>query len=128
MKAETAAFLDSGRTLALASQAAVITTALAIPPYGLARYAFELALFAWAAAIWFAVRVAIDAALFRALADDADAPTRLDSLLRCWGFTPPAATRTLEERARGAVRLWKLQAICTAIQILFTLAGFLLKR
>ena len=122
--AATAGVLDSGKMLAYASQAAAVAAALGSGVLPYARYVFGLSLWCWAVSCWFPVRVAIDASLFRAMAEEpAAGMRRLDELLNAWGFAPESAGRGFEERCGGAVRLWKLQAV----SIVLTMAGFALR-
>jgi hypothetical protein len=68
----TASMLDSGRVLALASQVAALIAAIS-PWNSLAhRVLFAAVLLLWPLVCWLAIRVAIDASLFRAMAKDPD--------------------------------------------------------
>lgn len=120
----TASFLDSGRVLAGAAHVGVVIAGLGcfISLPIAARLFFAASILSWLAGCWFAVRVAIDASLFRALAGDPELQ-RLDALLARWGFLKQANERTLADRSLGALRLWRRQAMLLTIQLAALLAG-----
>lgn len=77
---------------------------------------------------YFSLRVALDAALFRRLADhefrkspvqDGETLTALDSALADCGLikAPEGLPRDLASRCRGALRLLRSQVICLAAQL-----------
>jgi hypothetical protein len=80
---------------------------------------------------YWALRVAFDADLFDAVAQDADAvPHRtvdLDQALQSLGLQPAnRAGRPWSERQRGALKLLRKQAVLVAAQVLPTLAVILI--
>jgi hypothetical protein len=120
----TASILDSGRVLANAAHAGAVVAGLGcfISLPVAARLFFIFSILCWFAGSWFAVRVAIDASLFRALTGDFEL-RRLDALLTRWGFTQQPKERNLEDRSHGALRLWRRQTMLLAIQLAALLAG-----
>ncbi len=125
----TASFLNSGRVLANAGNAAAMVAGVgcvvAGPPGS--RWVLAGSLLFWFAECWFAVRVAIDSSLFRVLAPDPEeAGRQLDAMLPHRG----AATvreRSLEDRTRGALRLWRKQIAALAVQFAALAAGITLR-
>jgi hypothetical protein len=92
----TAAFLCSGTVLATAAHIAAIMTIL------VKRDAWAIAI--WSVALYFSVRVRIDAEFFDILA--AYPPQRLDNWLAATGLRKGASLRTVPDRRRGALRFW----------------------
>ena len=127
----TASFLESGRTIANAANAAAViagigcyfgrsTTAVAI--------LLGLSLAAWAVESWYAVRVAVDRSLFVALAQEpADGADWLDVLLVDWKLIKTAKSRNMTDRMQGAMRLWRIQGAALVLQ-LAALAGAIVVR
>lgn len=116
----TASFLESGRTLAgLGNAAAVIAGLGSIAGHSkFGRLLFACSMFCWLAGCWFTVRVRIDAALFRQLAAEPESGwQRLDALLTAWGFLRTPIERSVEDRTRGAIALWRKQAFTLAIHL-----------
>jgi hypothetical protein len=131
-----AALLDSGTTLAHASNAAAVIAGigcLLAHPIA-ARAAFAAAILCWFLQCWLAVRTRIDASLFRMLAEEPGARVRkMDELLLAWGLAKrtrerSVVERSIDERCRAALRLWRLQIAafafqCCALAIAILLAG-----
>jgi hypothetical protein len=122
----TASMLDSGRVLALASQAAALIAAIS-PWNTLAhRLLFAVALVLWPLACWLAIRVAIDASLFRAMARDPEASARsLDTFLTAHGLAPAPSGRPLADRCRGALRLWRRLMFVAGLQMILVVSALL---
>ena len=123
----TASFLDSGRVLANAAHAGAILAGLGcfISLAIAARAFFLISILFWFAGCWFAVRVAIDASLFRALTGSEDLQ-KLDALLSRWRLVKQPKDRGIEDRSRGALRLWRRQATVLTLQLSALLAGIAL--
>jgi hypothetical protein len=122
----TASMLDSGRVLALASQVAALIAAIS-PWNSLAhRVLFAAVLLLWPLVCWLAIRVAIDASLFRAMAKDPDGSARaLDTFLTTHGLAPAPSGRPLADRCRGALRLWRRLMFVAALQMILVVTALL---
>jgi hypothetical protein len=129
--AVTASFLRSGRVLSNCSNsAALIAAAGVFLAHAFAeRLVFAASLLCWPVACYFGLRVAIDASVFRELAQQtADGGQALDALLRTWGLAskkPP--DRTIAERSRGALKLWKRLIAVAAVQLATLAAGIMIQ-
>src|SRR5260370_20186849 len=91
----TASFLDSGRVLANAGNAAAIVAGIGcvVPGPSCSRFVLAGSLLFWFVECWFAVRVAIDSSLFRVMAADTEeAGRQLDAMLVRPGAVPSAPT------------------------------------
>jgi hypothetical protein len=125
----TASFLESGKALAAASHtgALVAGVAILIVHSLVPRVVFASSLLCWVAGCWFGLRVAIDASLFRALAAEAeDAWPRFDALLVEWGLRRTTRERSVAERIRGALALWRKQGMLLALQLVTLVSGMFL--
>jgi len=79
---------------------------------------FAASILCWLVGCWLAVRVAIDASLFRALAaEPEDGGKKLDELLTGWGLRRNLKERGMADRSRGALGLWRRQVAALAIQL-----------
>jgi len=125
----TAGFLESGRTLANAANAAAIVAGVGCWWSRTASgILLGLSLTAWMVETWFAVRVAIDRSLFRTLGEHpADGADWLDALLVDWKLTKIAQSRTMADRTRGALRLWRMQSSALALQLAALGGGMILR-
>ncbi|MGC4049542.1 MAG: hypothetical protein QM757_08530 [Paludibaculum sp.] len=124
----TASFLRSGRMLSNAGNCAALLAGagLLLGHPGLARLLFASSLVFWLPAVYLGLRVSIDAGLFSDLAEAPEAGgTALDEWLRSRGFGKPAQGRSMEERSRGALKLWVRLLVVVAAQIASLLAGLL---
>jgi hypothetical protein len=122
----TAAFLDSGKVLCGASHCAALMAAggLLLSHLLRERVLFAASMACWPVACFLALRVAIDAALFRELAGEASSGWRsFDELLRKWGLLRGSAERTVAERSRGAMKLWKRLIVIVVLQVAILGAG-----
>ena len=107
----TASFLSSGHVLSNVSNCAALMAAAGIL-FTHTRLLFAGSLLCWPLACYLAVRVAIDASLFQELAGaPADAGRELDEMLRV------PKERTISERSRGALQLWKYLILAVAVQL-----------
>jgi hypothetical protein len=128
--AVTASFLRSGRVLSNCSNSAALIAAagLFLAHASAERLVFAASLLCWPVACYFGLRVAIDASLFRELAQQtADGGQALDALLRTWGLAGKLPDRTIAERSRGALRLWKRLIAVAAVQMATLAAGIMIQ-
>jgi len=128
--AVAAGFLRSGHALAnCANCAALIAAAGALLAHAAAaRLLFTASVLWWPAACYFGMRVAIDARLFRELGrEGAEGGQALDELLRAWGLSNAEPGRSMAERSRGALRLWRRQMAAVAVQLAAMAAGLLVQ-
>jgi hypothetical protein len=73
---------------------------------------------------YFAIRCRFDAALFARLDGAAADYARLDAVLAAWGMRAGTGeARSVDQRVRGALRLWRLQRTAFALQLAALLAG-----
>lgn len=126
-----AALLDQGRSVdrlscgLSAATIAVIAILPALSPSVLwTQIGFCVAaVVAGLAQTYFAIRVGFDAALFHRLADTGDFAAADAALVRL-GLLPAAMSgRPAEARVAGARRLFLLQVLALAVQVLCVLAG-----
>jgi hypothetical protein len=76
---------------------------------------------------WFAARVALDAGLFETIADEKTDIKQFDAAMVSLGMAKPEkAGRSVEERARGALRLFRRQILFFAIQAIAFACSFIL--
>jgi hypothetical protein len=115
----TAGFLESGRALAnFANAAAIIAGVGCWWVHGACVVLLGMSLLGWVLESWFAVRVAIDRSLFRTLAEEpAEGADWLDGLLVDWGLVKAAQSRSMPDRTRGALRLFRMQCVALALQM-----------
>jgi hypothetical protein len=128
----TASFLESGRILANAGNCAAaggvlgILLAHTLP----ARIVLASSMLCWPAVCYLAVRVAIDASLFRELSREQDGDA-LDEVLRADGLRkksqPPLQPRSLAARRGGALRLWKRLMMVLTVQVAMLLGALIVE-
>jgi hypothetical protein len=120
----TASLLDSGRTLAHASHVAAVVAGVGVilAHAAVVRVVCAVSMSCWLAGCYFAVRVAIDASLFRELAGD---PSERCRDLNEWLHSD--AERTLADRNRGALALWRWQVVLLVVQLTALAAAVLLR-
>lgn len=94
----TAGLLRSGKSVALAGHVAMLAGLVLRP-------GAWWVMAAWAVMVYFAVRVELDARLFVVLAEGS--PEALDEWLAAAGLRKKGEPRTLADRRRGAMRLWR---------------------
>jgi hypothetical protein len=115
----TAAVLRSGGSVALAGHAAALMSVLS-----LSRGWIEWsALLVWCAVVYLSIRVRLDAQLFELLAQHP--AEQLDHWLDAAGLRKHTSARTMEDRRRGAMRLWRALLVAVVIEIALMLAGHL---
>lgn len=86
------------------------------------RLPFTASLLVWLLHCYTALRVAIDARLFDHLPGH---EAELDAWLLRFGLRRRLAPRSLEERTRAALRLWKLQLAAFALQAILMASAWL---
>lgn len=126
----TASFLESGRVLANAGHAGAVVAGIGIAfaHAPLVRMVFAASILCWLVECWLAVRVAIDASLFRVLAAESeDGGKKLDELLTGWGFGRHVKARSIPDRGRGALALWRGQVAVLAIELTAIAAGVVIQ-
>jgi len=126
----TASFLESGWTLALTSHTAALVAGIgSVAAHStVPRIVFSVSLVWWLVECLFAVRVTIDASLFRHLAGEPeDRWRRLDELVDGWGLRRTAQGRSTADRSRGTMALWRMQAVTLTIQLVMLIAAVFLQ-
>jgi hypothetical protein len=121
-----ASFLESGRILANASDVAAVVAGFGTVAAhsAIAGLLFSSSMLCWLCECWFAVRVAIDASLFLRVADESeDGWRQVDEWINAFGFLRAREGRSVADRARGAVALWRRQAVALAIQFAILIAA-----
>jgi hypothetical protein len=135
MKAEsecvvTASLLRSSRVLANASNCAAVMAAvgLLLSHAEAARLLFATSILCWPMSVYLGVRVAIDASLFQNLAGElTDGGQALDKLLRDRGLMRARPERTLAERSRAAIKIWKRMIVIVTIQLAILAAAVVIQ-
>ena len=129
------ALLEQGRKLQALS---LVLTGIAVfaalgplPGRPLMQVAIVVSIILGLVALYFAIRVGLDARLMRRLASQADEGrldlAQFDAGLTLAGLRPAAAsTRTLGDRLSGAAALLRNQAMATAAQLIVLVGGALL--
>src|ERR1700680_2659767 len=95
-----ASILASGRVLENASNAAAIISGIGCL-FAHPKTAFAAAILCWFVQCYFAIRTRIDASLFLLPLNG------LDELLLAWGLVKKVRERSVDERCRAALRLWR---------------------
>jgi hypothetical protein len=121
----TAAVLRSGSSVALAGHVAAVMSVLSIGNGGSAAGIKCCSMLVWCAVVYFSTRVKMDVLFFELLAEDHRAE-QLDDWLDATGLRKKAGPRTMEERRRGALRLWRALVAAVAMQIALMLTGMML--
>jgi hypothetical protein len=105
----TASVLRSGASLEAASHVGVLL--LLLPPVPVRDRVSLLVLasfLCWILAVYFALRVRLDASLFELLAEDPErGPAQLDAFLSRILHKSPKSRGDLPERQQGGIRLWR---------------------
>lgn len=126
----TASFLGSGRILSNVSNCAALIAGAGI---FLAHQAGERLLYAvsilcWLIASYLGVRVAIDASLFRELAENpVEGGDTIDEFLRTRGLLRVKPARPLTERSHSALRLWTRMIVIVAVQLAISMAALIMQ-
>jgi hypothetical protein len=113
----TAAVLRSGASIAIAGHAAAVMSVL------LTRHGWTTwgSLLAWSAMLYLAIRVKIDSQMFELLAEHP--AEHLDHWLNATSLRKNTAPRTIPERRRGALRLWRLLIVAFVVQVALLLVA-----
>jgi hypothetical protein len=109
----TAAVLRCGSHAALAAHAAAILTLFPLSRGGAPGWIAFCSL--WSAGVYLGIRVQIDARLFALLASQP--AEHLDRYLEAAGFRQHVQPRTISQRRRGALRLWRALLFAVATQV-----------
>lgn len=115
----TAAVLGSGAGIAIAGHVAVVMSVL-LTRHGWITWG---SLLAWCTMLYLAIRVKIDSKMFDLLA--AHPAEHLDAWLDATGLRKNTAPRTILERRRGALRLWRALVVTFVVQIALLLLAVL---
>lgn len=125
------AFLQAGRVVDHASSLLLLPAVALLlmqPAGGLPLNLLGMALVFALAEKFYAWRVALDARLFTVLLRQPGQARQFDdALANMLGRPAPVACRSLYSRWQGARRLLRWQAICLGVQVLVTVAMFLLQ-
>ena len=112
----TAAVLESGGSLTLAGHVAALISVLST---GVSVKGCSA--FVWCAIVYLAVRVKLDRRFFQLLADHP--AEELDHWLQATGLRKDNPSRTIPERRRGALRLWRALVVAVVLEIGLMLVG-----
>lgn len=132
MTEETLAdLLDQGRLIHSLAAPLTVATTLAVPalavlhkPPAVALAVLTVSVMLGLAEALLALRVAFDAAALRRMAGHTDGMTRFDMALVTLGLMKPErAGRPMADRARGCLRLLRLQVIVAILQVAAVLAA-----
>lgn len=115
-----ASVLRSGATLAQAGHVAALIASVGW--FQTKHPLLAASLLVWLFHCYIALRVAIDAGLFVELVGREE---QFDQWRMQFGLTRSVRPRSLEDRTRGALRLWKLQIVAFGLQALFLGLGML---
>jgi hypothetical protein len=115
----TAAVLRSGATIALAGHIAVVISVFS----GSIVWMKWCSVLVWCLIVYLAIRVKIDVRFFELLA--VQPAEQLDTWLDTTGLRKSARPKTIQERRRGALRLWRALMAGVAIEIALLLLGML---
>lgn len=119
----TAALLRSGGSLAVAGHVAVLISLLSTWNGGSAAWIKWCSVLVWCVLVYLAVRVKMDVRFFELLA--VHPSEELDAWLDSSGLRKGARSKTIQERRRGALTLWRALAAAVAIEIVLMLLGML---
>lgn len=117
-----ASVLDAGQTVAVIGHAGAVVAVFA-------GFAGEMPVFAAALTLWvlvclYAVRVRLDASLFRALAGaGGHGAEHLDALLIRWRLKRRIQNRTIAERSEAAIGLLRRLIALVALEVIALSAG-----
>ena len=120
----TAAVLRSGSSVALAGHVAGLMSVLAMYHAGPPAWIACGALLVWCVVVYLSIRVKIDAGFFEVLATEQG--DQLDAWLANTGLRKDTGPRTIAQRRRGALRLWRTLVAAVAIEVALALAAVIL--
>jgi hypothetical protein len=115
----TAAVLRSGATIALAGHVAVVISVLSES----AVWIKWCSILVWCLIVYLAIRIKIDVRFFELLA--VQPAEHLDAWLNTNGLRKSTRPKTIPERRRGALRLWRALMAGVAIEIALLLLAML---
>jgi len=115
-----ASILRSGAVIVHAGHVLALIAAYAWFQTG--RWPLTVSLLAWLVHCYIALRVAIDAHLFENLPGR---EAELDAWLLRFGLRRRLSPRTLDERTRASLRLWKLQLATFALQAILLASAWI---
>ena len=115
-----ASILRSGALIAQAGH--VLALVAAYGWFHSGRWPFTFSLLLWLLHCYIALRVTIDAHLFEKLPGH---EAELDAWLLRFALRRQLSPRSLEERTRAALRLWKLQLAAFALQAILMAAAWI---
>jgi hypothetical protein len=113
----TTAVLRSGDSLALAGHVAVVISMLS----GSVGWIKWCSVLVWCAVVYLAIRVKMDYRFFELLA--VHPAEQLDQWLHATGLRKNIRPKTIQERRRGALRLWRALVAALAIEITLLMLG-----
>ncbi len=115
----TAAMLDSGGSLALAGHVAALMGVL-MP--GGCVWLRACSILVWCVIVYLALRLKLDSRFFELLASHS--PQEFDQWLQSSGLRKNASpTRSMVDRHRGAMRLWRALVITVVVEMSLAVAG-----
>jgi hypothetical protein len=114
----TAAVLRSANSAAVAGHVAAVISALIIE-----KWSAKGSLLVWCVVVYLAIRVRMDALFFELLADHP--AEQFDNWMKAAGLRKHTPPRAIQDRRRGALRLWRALLLAVGIEIALTLAGVL---
>ncbi len=115
-----ASILRSGAVIAQAGH--VLALIAGFGWFHTGRWALTGSLLAWLLHCYIALRVAIDARLFENLPGH---EAELDAWLLRFGLRRQLSPRSLDERTRASLRLWKFQLAAFALQAILLASAWL---
>jgi hypothetical protein len=119
----TAAVLRSGASVALAGHVAVLIAVLSMWNGGSGGWIKCCSVAVWCSVVYLAVRVEIDGRFFELLA--VHPAEQLDRWLDTTRLRKNAPPKTIRERQRGALRLWRALVAVVVIEIALMLLGMI---
>jgi hypothetical protein len=119
----TAALLRSGTNLALAGHVAVVISMLSIWNGGPAGWIQWCSVLVWCSMVYLAIRVKIEGHFFDLLA--VHPAEQLDVWLDTAGLRKKTSSKTIDQRRRGALRIWRALVVAVTMQIALMLPALL---
>jgi hypothetical protein len=119
----TAAVLRSGVNVTLAGQIAAVMSVLPMWKGGAPAWIAYGSVLVWCVAVYLGIRVKIDAQFFELLGTHPAG--QLDDWLKASGLRKNTRPRTIADRRRGALRLWRALVAVVTVQIALLLLALL---
>jgi hypothetical protein len=117
----TACLLRAGFRASMAGHVGAVLAGLGILHQGV-EAAYLMGLAAWGYLVYLQVRVSLDAELFSWLANGGTT-AEMDGFLGRAGLISGARERSVEDRCRGAVRLWKQLMVVLFVELVVVVIG-----